>query len=71
MELPSEKQTMAQRLTVQSGISSPQNLEPFSLGMERRVLRKCDIYVMPFLGILYMFAFLDRVNIGNVRTTSS
>ncbi|PLB50079.1 MFS transporter [Aspergillus steynii IBT 23096] len=33
----------------------------------RRLIRKCDRRVVPILMILYLFAFLDRINIGNAR----
>ncbi|KAF9577996.1 hypothetical protein BGW38_006463, partial [Lunasporangiospora selenospora] len=35
--------------------------------MERRVVRKLDWNLLPLLGVLYLFSFLDRVNIGNAR----
>ncbi|KAF9290423.1 hypothetical protein BGZ68_007051 [Mortierella alpina] len=35
--------------------------------MERTVVRKLDRNLLPFLGILYLFSYLDRVNIGNAR----
>ncbi|KAI9800961.1 MAG: hypothetical protein M1833_003098 [Piccolia ochrophora] len=34
---------------------------------ERRVVRKCDIYLIPSLFVLYMMSFLDRINLGNAR----
>lgn len=34
---------------------------------EKRVLRKCDLHVLPMLYILYMLSYLDRINIGNAR----
>jgi hypothetical protein len=34
---------------------------------ERRLLWKCDLHVVPILTVLFMFAFLDRINIGNAR----
>ncbi|KAF7594720.1 hypothetical protein BBP40_008613 [Aspergillus hancockii] len=34
---------------------------------EKRLLRKCDLHVVPILTLLFMFAFLDRINIGNAR----
>ncbi|KAL8809274.1 MAG: hypothetical protein Q9200_003564 [Gallowayella weberi] len=42
-------------------------VEPIDPLLEKRALRKCDLRVLPFLSILYLFAFLDRVNIGNAR----
>ncbi|GIK04455.1 hypothetical protein Aspvir_008538 [Aspergillus viridinutans] len=34
---------------------------------ERWLLWKCDLHVVPILTLLFMFAFLDRINIGNAR----
>lgn len=34
---------------------------------ERRVLRKIDWHVVPWLAVLYLLNFLDRGNIGNAR----
>ncbi|KAF7113585.1 hypothetical protein CNMCM5793_002941 [Aspergillus hiratsukae] len=34
---------------------------------EKRLLWKCDLHVVPILTVLFMFAFLDRINIGNAR----
>ncbi|KAG0375695.1 hypothetical protein BGX24_008768 [Mortierella sp. AD032] len=35
--------------------------------LERRIVRKLDRHILPLLGILYLFSYLDRVNIGNAR----
>ncbi|KAF9960689.1 hypothetical protein BGZ72_006259 [Mortierella alpina] len=35
--------------------------------MERTVVRKLDRNLLPLLGIMYLFSYLDRVNIGNAR----
>ncbi|KAF9889688.1 hypothetical protein FE257_006994 [Aspergillus nanangensis] len=34
---------------------------------EKKLLWKCDYRVVPILTVLFMFAFLDRINIGNAR----
>ncbi|KAI0484569.1 major facilitator superfamily domain-containing protein [Xylariaceae sp. FL0804] len=34
---------------------------------ERRLLWKCDLHVIPVIGILYFLAFADRTNIGNAK----
>ncbi|KKK19489.1 putative MFS transporter [Aspergillus rambellii] len=39
----------------------------YSEEMEKRVLRKMDIRLIPMLAALYLLAFLDRGNIGNAR----
>ncbi|KAF2456668.1 major facilitator superfamily transporter [Lineolata rhizophorae] len=33
----------------------------------RRLLRKIDVVLIPFLALLYLLSFLDRSNIGNAR----
>lgn len=43
------------------------DLEPIDQALERKVLRKCDLHVVPILTALFLFAFLDRINIGNAR----
>ncbi|SDA02897.1 BZ3500_MvSof-1268-A1-R1_Chr11-1g03207 [Microbotryum saponariae] len=40
---------------------------PFSKAAEQRLLRKIDWKVVPFLSLLYLMSFLDRVNIGQAR----
>ena len=35
--------------------------------LERRVLIKCDLHVLPILFLLFLVSFLDRVNIGNAK----
>ncbi|KAL4945883.1 hypothetical protein BDV06DRAFT_229740 [Aspergillus oleicola] len=46
--------------------SSTTNL-PIDPAIERAVVRKCDLHVVPILTLLFLFAFLDRINIGNAR----
>ena len=42
-------------------------LEPIDRAAEKRVIRKCDLYIIPMLSLLYSLAFIDRINIGNAR----
>ncbi|RGB40947.1 major facilitator superfamily domain-containing protein [Rhizophagus diaphanus] len=35
--------------------------------LEKKLLRKIDLRVMPLLTLLYLLSFLDRVNIGNAK----
>ncbi|KAG9711617.1 hypothetical protein KCU73_g17130, partial [Aureobasidium melanogenum] len=35
--------------------------------IERRVLRKCDWWVVPAPTVMFMLSFIDRVNIANAR----
>jgi hypothetical protein len=37
------------------------NIDPIA---EKKLLRKCDIRVLPPLFVLFLLAFLDRTNIG-------
>ena len=34
---------------------------------ERKLVRKLDLHIIPIVMLLYLFSFLDRVNIGNAR----
>lgn len=38
---------------------------------ERKLIRKIDFYVVPWLALLYLLNFLDRSNIGNARVRQS
>lgn len=42
-------------------------IEPIDRAAEKRLLRKCDLHVIPVVTLLYSLAFLDRINIGNAR----
>lgn len=33
----------------------------------KKLLRKCDKALLPFLALLYLLSFLDRTNIGNAK----
>ncbi|KAJ5889521.1 hypothetical protein N7504_010331 [Penicillium tannophilum] len=35
--------------------------------LERVLTRKIDLHILPFVVLIYLFSFLDRVNIGNAR----
>jgi hypothetical protein len=40
--------------------------EAWSTDQEKRLLRKVDLHVMVPLWVLFMFGFLERINLGNV-----
>ncbi|KAL8817190.1 MAG: hypothetical protein Q9223_003927 [Gallowayella weberi] len=39
----------------------------FDHAAEKKLVRKLDLYIVPIIMLLYLFSFLDRVNIGNAR----
>ncbi|KAF4902507.1 MFS transporter prlL [Colletotrichum fructicola] len=39
--------------------------------MERRIVRKIDIRLMPFTALTYLLCYLDRSNIGNAKILNS
>ena len=43
------------------------HLEPTDPAAEKKLVRKCDLSVIPVLSLLYSLAFIDRINIGNAR----
>jgi hypothetical protein len=50
--------------TESSGPNPPPPIDP---AIEKALLRKLDIHVVIPLTILFLLAFLDRVNIGNAK----
>jgi len=43
------------------------NIDPAA---EKKLLRKCDLHVLPPLFVLFLLAFLDRTNIGKTPEIS-
>ncbi|TVY39106.1 putative transporter [Lachnellula subtilissima] len=43
------------------------SLPPTDPAAVKRLLRNCDLHVVPPLFLLFLMAFLDRTNIGNAR----
>ncbi|KAI9361140.1 major facilitator superfamily domain-containing protein [Zopfochytrium polystomum] len=44
---------------------------PIDPAQERIILRKIDIRIIPWMLVMYLLSFLDRVNIGNARILGS
>ena len=38
---------------------------------EKKLIRKLDLYLVPWLSFLYLLSFLDRTSIGNAKVRSS
>lgn len=45
-----------------AGLSAEEKLK-----LEKRTIRKVDLYLIPWLCLLYLVSFLDRTNIGNAK----
>lgn len=39
--------------------------------MERRMVRKIDLHILPWICGSYLINYLDRVNLGNARTLNN
>lgn len=49
------------------GTLEPETVSTFDEAATKRLLRKLDWHLIPFLALLYLLSFLDRTNIGNAR----
>lgn len=64
---------MSEKATVSEAVMKTSTGDPEPLDIvhnteaEKRLLRKCDLHVVPVLTFLFLLAFLDRINIGNAR----
>ena len=38
--------------------------------LDRRIVRKMDLTVLPLVSVIYLLAYIDRANIGNARVVS-
>lgn len=57
---------------IQGGISADHVFRPevdISGVDEKRLMRRIDWHVVPWLAVLYLLNFLDRGNIGNARVS--
>ena len=46
---------------------SNNSAEPIDRAAEIKLVRKCDLHVIPPVTLLFTLSFLDRINIGNAR----
>lgn len=52
---------------LENSIIIPPALLPIRPEDEKHLVRKCDWNVLPMITLLYLLAFIDRINIGNAR----
>lgn len=65
---PKEISTFAdEKAPVTPITESHENHSDVNTAEEDKLVRKIDLHLLPILFVLYMFAFLDRVNIGNAK----
>lgn len=50
-----------------SEADTTQYLEPIDREAEKRLIRKCDLHILPPIAVLFLLCFVDRINIGNAR----
>ena len=77
MEMMYEKPVLSDGLSIPKSTSttsgetsediSALDLLPIHRAAERKLVRKCDLHVLPMISLLYMLAFVDRINIGNAK----
>ncbi|KAL4939119.1 major facilitator superfamily domain-containing protein [Aspergillus oleicola] len=59
--------TLEGKLSPSGSVGGSPPIPAFSDDMQKRVLRKMDLRLIPMLALLYLLAFLDRGNIGNAK----
>ncbi|KAI7871501.1 major facilitator superfamily domain-containing protein [Spinellus fusiger] len=57
----------SKNINIEKGAASNLNIEPGSPEEIKRVLWKLDWRITPLFGLLYLFSFIDRTNIGNAK----
>ncbi|RBR25028.1 uncharacterized protein FIESC28_02152 [Fusarium coffeatum] len=65
MSDPTEKTTMEHRSL--KGAESAIDLPAEDSEATRKLLRKCDLHLLPPLMVIYFLSFMDRTNIGNAK----
>jgi hypothetical protein len=73
---PDVPTTESDSVTNEKGVTKPQYAEnadsletatPWDEVATKKLLRRIDLHLIPFLALLYLLSFLDRTNIGNAR----
>jgi sugar phosphate permease len=63
---PSETELEKPPMAIESEVADVER-HGFDIQSTKRLLRKIDWMLIPFLSLLYLLSFLDRTNIGNAR----
>lgn len=58
-EIPAEELDLKKQATTESTEIDPT--------LEKRIRRKLDLHILPWIFVLWLFAFIDRSNIGNAK----
>jgi hypothetical protein len=69
LEKGQTQQAGAAPVSDKSSVKSKSSTEPYAIdpAAERRLVWKCDLFVVPILFAVYLLSFLDRINIGNAK----
>ncbi|KAL4995567.1 histidine phosphatase superfamily [Aspergillus recurvatus] len=65
--MDAEQQRLGNKETRVPEMDSSSDIWAIDEKAEKKLIRKMDMYILPFVILLYLFSFLDRVNIGNAR----
>lgn len=61
-EIPAEELDLKKQATTESTEIDPT--------LEKRIRRKLDLHILPWIFVLWLFAFIDRSNIGESNASS-
>ena len=64
---PDEGKTEEERRAIVSPSRHPINMTLLTPWQDKKLMWKVDIWLIPWLSLLYLLSFLDRTNIGNAR----
>lgn len=64
---PSESKGEIEVGMIENTVAGGSSGAHFDQGATKRLIRKIDWTLIPFLALLYLLSFLDRTNIGNAR----
>ena len=66
-EILSEQQNSSEKPSIIHYSESKSEPIEISQALDRRITRKFDLHIVPWLFGLWLLAFIDRSNIGNAR----